>query len=263
MILSLWTAASGMNAQQMNVDVISNNLANVNTTGYKEQKAEFKDLLYDKLNGPANVPGSKPVDIEVGAGVAPSAVVRSFDEGNLNETGDKLDFAVAGNAFFVVRDNAGVNRYTRDGGFKVSAEGGNSYLVTSDGNYVMDSNGNRIALNNTDDLSVSQTGEIGIKDASGRITDTGVRIGLVQFTNPAGLESLGDNLFAATAASGAPSNTNMYANNQIKQGFLETSNINAVDQMVSLISAQRAYEINSKAVQASDDMLNTANNLRR
>ncbi|SHE59612.1 flagellar basal-body rod protein FlgG [Caldanaerobius fijiensis DSM 17918] len=265
MIRALWTAATGMNAQQLNVDVISNNLANANTTGYKAARAEFKDLLYDTIQGPDNQQyvGS-PVNIQVGVGVRPSATSRDFSEGNLQQTNNPFDIAIDGKGFFVVQ---GLNGplYTRDGSFKLSVNGNQAMLVTSEGYPVLDDTGNPITFDSTQkDITISSTGEISAKDDMGNIQDLGIRLGIVNFVNPDGLMAQGDNLFQETVASGQPipdDPTN--PQNKVLHGFLETSNIKVVQEMVNLITAQRAYEINSKSIQAADEMLNTANNLRR
>lgn len=265
MIRALWTAATGMDAQQLNVDVISNNLANANTAGYKAVRAEFKDLFYDTVQGPDNrqYVGS-PVNIQVGVGVRPSATSRDFSEGSLQQTNNPLDLAIDGEGFFVVR---GLNGplYTRDGSFKLSVNGNQEMLVTAEGYPVLDSTGNPIILSSGQgEINISSTGEISVTDKAGNVHNLGIRLGVVNFANPDGLLAQGDNLFQETTASGQPVlDDPANPKNKVLQGFLETSNIKVVQEMVNLIAAQRAYEINSKSIQAADEMLNTANNLRR
>lgn len=266
MIRALWTAATGMNAQQLNVDVISNNLANANTTGYKAARAEFKDLIYDTIQGPSNQQyvGS-PVNIQVGVGVRPAATARDFSEGNLQQTNNPFDLAIDGKGFFVVQGLNGQRLYTRDGSFKLSVSGNQAMLVTSEGYPVLDDTGNPITFDSTQkEIIISRTGEVSAKDDTGNVQNLGIRLAVVNFINPDGLQAQGDNLYAETVASGQPIYDNpTNPQNEVLQGFLETSNIKVVQEMVNLITAQRVYEINSKSIQAADEMMNTANNLRR
>jgi len=266
MMRSLWTAASGMEAQQFNVDVISNNLSNINTTSYKKERAEFKDLLYDTiLRAHVLEDSNRPVNLQVGHGTSVSATVKDFEKGSFEETGNKLDFAIDGDAFFMVQGPTGEVFYTRDGSFKMSVTEDGWQLVTSDGYAVLNDRGLPIILQvKTSDINVSQFGEISYTDENGDTVDLGQTIGLVTFRNRQGLESIGRNLYRSNEASGeAIPDTESDLRSIIVQGYLETSNVKAVEEMVKLIIAQRAYELNSKAVQASDEMLGIANSLRR
>ncbi len=267
MMRALWTAGLGMSAQQMNVDVISNNLANVNTTGYKKERPEFKDLLYQTMDRAYMLNGSgKPVNLQVGLGTTISATARDFAPGNFENTGNNLDMAIDGDGFFMIRGPKGDINYTRTGNFKVSISEDGNKLVTSDGYPVLDEAGNDIFLTvSPSALDISDNGELSYMDkATGTSVSLGQTIGIVQFPNQQGLESIGSNLYAATSACGEPIyNADSEEPAIIKQKFLESSNVQIVDEMVKLIIAQRAYEINSKAVQSADEMLGMANNLRR
>lgn len=265
MIRSLWTASSGMKAQQLNIDTISNNLANVNTTAYKSQRVEFKDLLYSSIKRTnLNDDNGRPVNLEVGHGVMPTATTRNFTGGSLMETQNPLDLAIEGKGFFVVVLPTNEVRYTRDGSFKLSVEGDVSRLTTSDGYYVLTEDDELIVIEQgLRDFSVDELGFMTARDEFGDTVDLG-RIRIVNFMNPEGLLSEGRNLYNATAASGEevliePEEMK----GRIVQGFLETSNVQIVDEMVRMITAQRAYEISSKTIQTSDEMLQMANNLRR
>jgi len=267
MMKALWTASSGMSAQQFNVDVISNNLANVNTTGFKKDRVEFKDLLYETLERARVLEGGgRPVNLQVGSGTMVSATVKDFEKGNFERTDNPLDFAINGEAFFMVRGPRGETLYTRDGSFKVSITDEGKKITTSDGYPVLDSNGEDIIIDGIDisKLNVSETGELSYTDEDGEIVMLGQRIGLARFENRNGLESIGKNFYAATAASGEPLiEEEEGMESIIYQRFLESSNVKVVEEMVKLITAQRAYEINSKAIQTSDEMLGIANSLRR
>lgn len=266
MMRALWTAASGMTAQQMNVDVISNNLANVNTTGYKKERVEFKDLLYETMDR-ARVLGDsgKPVNLQVGHGTTAVATVKNFETGSPEETGNKLDFFIDGDAFFMVQGPAGEVNYTRDGSFKISITDSGNILTTSDGYPVLDDSGMPITIDvDLSKLIVSQSGELSYLDEEGLPVPTGQTIGLVYFENRNGLEGIGRNLYKAGQAAGYPVPAlDSTETSIISQGFLEASNVKTVEEMVKLIVAQRAYELNSKAIQSSDEMLGIANNLRR
>ncbi len=271
MMRSLWTAASGMMAQQTNVDTISNNLANVNTTGYKKERLEFKSLLYQTMQradlDPANATG-RPVNLQVGLGVRPVAVSRIFDTGNFEMTMNKLDFAIEGPGMLVVRDNENLF-YTKDGSLKLSITDEGRMLTTSEGFPVLSTDGEPIYFPDDlalDNLSISREGVLAYTDAQGTIVDMGVRIALVQFSNYLGLEAVGGNKFAATVASGEPlyeAEGGLTKNSKLVQGYLEMSNVQVAEEMVKLIVAQRAYDLNSKAITTSDEMLQTANNLKR
>jgi flagellar basal-body rod protein FlgG len=262
MIRSMWAAASGMQAQTMNIDVIANNLANVTTTGYKRSRAEFQDLLYETMQPPGGSTSENtqaPTGIQLGHGVRPVAVAKNFTTGELQLTKNELDLAIEGNGFFQVTQPTGTTAYTRAGAFKLDKDG---RIVTSDG-LLLDP---EITVpNDAISLSVGMDGTVSVLQAG---TSTPRNLGAIQlarFTNPAGLQSLGKNLFVPTDASGTAITGTAGDNNfgTIAQGFLESSNVSVVDEMVNMITAQRAYETNSKVVQASDDMLQTANNLKR
>lgn len=263
---ALWSAATGMTAQQLNVDVIANNLANVNTTAFKRDRAEFKDLIYQTLQR-ENVYGGqgRPVNMQVGVGVRPSAVVKDFSEGNLYQTGNLLDLALDGPGFFAVLGPDDKVYYTRDGSFKLSPDGNTLMLVTADGYPVLDDSNNPIVFDgNVNDITVSPLGVIQVKNPDGTTYEVAT-LGIYNFTNPQGLLSVGNNLYEATEASGQPGTRDDFEGRmgKVMQGFLETSNVQVVKEMVDMIAAQRAYEINSKAIQAADEMLGIANNLRR
>lgn len=276
MMRSLWTAASGMRAQQTNVDTIANNLANVNTAGYKTQEASFKSLLYQNLQSKStnNAGEDKPVAAEVGLGTRVSAITSMFTQGNLTAADSPFSMAIEGDAFFQVRTPNGELRYTRDGNFNVSPTDQGEMLVTSDGYPVLDTRGNNIYLPKNyaaSDLGVSQQGIVGFPDETGNIAPlmrdgVQVQLGLYQFSNPAGLEKTGGNNYAVTVASGEPLQEGVNNNltpSKVHQYYLEGSNVDVANEMVNLIVAQRAYEMNSKAIQATDDMMQQANNLRR
>lgn len=266
MMRALWTAGSGMMAQQLNVDVISNNLANVNTVGFKKERAEFKDLLYETLDRANVLDGTgKPVNLQVGHGAMVTATVKNFSTGNLDRTENPLDFAIDGEGFFMVMGPKQQLVFTRDGGFKVTPSDTGKKLTTSDGYPILDENGQEIYLDfDISKMSVSEEGDISYIDEDGLVVPLGQRIGLFQFPNRAGLESIGSNFFVTTPGSGEPFlDSEGGARSAIRQRFIEGSNVQVVEEMVKLIVAQRAYEINSKAIQSSDDMLGIANNLRR
>lgn len=268
---ALWTAASGMKAQQINMDVISNNISNVNTTGFKSQKTEFKDLLYTYSNPVNNdVQIGQPVNLQIGHGVMPVATSRKFMTGNADRTENPTDLAIAqGMGFFVVENPNAVGNedkryYTRDGNFKFSVEDNQLTLVTSQGEKVLTTDDGYVQLpENSKDFSVSQDGKITAKTPQGEVLELG-QLKIVNFVNPEGLKAVGDNFFVATENSGTPiQEEDETRETKILQGYLEMSNVQLVDEMVRMITAQRAYEINSKSVQTADDMLNTINQLKR
>lgn len=276
MMRSLWTAASGMRAQQVNVDTIANNVANINTIGYKSQQASFKSLLYQNLQSKStnNAGEEKPVAAEVGLGSRVAAITSTFTNGNLQATKNPFSMALEGDGFFQIRTAGGELQYTRDGGFIVSPAAQGNMLCTTDGNAVLDAYGNQIILPNTQvatDLVVNEDGTIAFPDATGNpaiLTDANgrpVRFGIYQFNNPAGLAKEGSNNFSVTVASGAAVAENGNATVQqtrVHQYYTEASNVDVAEEMVNLIVAQRAYEMNSKAIQTSDEMMQQANNLR-
>lgn len=279
MMRSLWTAASGMRAQQTNVDTIANNLANVNTIGYKTQEATFKSLLYQNLQSTStnNAGENKPVAAEVGLGTRVAAITADFHQGNLTASELPFDMAIEGDGFFQVRTPSGEIQYTRDGSFNISPMATGNLFCTSDGYPVLDQFGNNIVLpldQVATNLQVSKEGVFGFPGEDGNIVPiTGtnalgvqyqVMFGLVQFNNPAGLGKEGGNNYSATVASGAPipEGTGNADPSMVHQKYIEASNVNVADEIVNLIVAQRAYEMNSKAIQATDEMMQQANNLR-
>lgn len=260
MLRALYSAATGMQSQQLNLDVIANNLANVNTTGFKKSKIEFQDLLYQSTRAPGADQGggnSVPAGIQVGHGSRAVATPKIFTNGELTQTGEKLDVAIQGDGFFEVQLPDGTVGYTRDGGFKVSNAG---QIVTSDGYIVQ--GGFQPIPQGTTGVTISATGEVTTTGPDG---NQQFRVNLVRFANPAGLDSAGRNLYRETPASGAPEIGNPGENGfgELAQGYLELSNVKVVEEMVNLILAQRAYEVNSRAVQAADEMMQMGNNLRR
>lgn len=272
MVRSLWTAATGMIAQQTNVDTIANNLANVNTTGYKTEVNEFKSLLYQNIQTKTTKADGtmKPTSAQVGLGVRNSAITSIFKQGNLLDTESDSAFAIDGKGFFSVMGEDGKAYYTRNGNFQWTLGPNNTnMLCTSDGLPVLDMNGKSIALSQeyvVSEITVNSSGELCYPDDTNNAQSLGIRMGIYQFSNPAGLEKQSDGLFAETAASGQPlseaTNTNL-SPSRLVQGYLEGSNVQVVDEMVNMIVAQRAYELNSKAITASDEMMQQANNLRR
>lgn len=262
MIKAMRTAATGMMAQQMNVDNIANNLANVNTTGFKRSKIEFQDVLYQNYRkaGTATAIGTRvPTELSIGYGTKVVATSRQYTEGDLTPTGAPLDLAISGDGFFQIQHPDGTTVYTRDGAFKLSAEG---RIVNSDGFYLIP----EITIpDNTVSISV---GSDGIVEAMQFGQEAPVEIGqieLARFLNPSGLSAIGRNLLVSTGASGDPTIDIPTQNGlgQLDQGYLEMSNVKVVDEMVNMIIAQRAYEMNSKAIQTAEDMAAIANNLKR
>lgn len=264
---AMWTAASGMKSLQLSVDTISHNLANVNTTGFKKIRTEFKDLLYVKLKNNEKIDGEvgAPVDLQIGHGVIPGANVKSFTQGALQRTDSIFDFAIEGEGFFEIEDVNGNLFYTRDGSFKLGLSEGGQSLLTSDGYYVQGEDGRINITGDVDDISVDTNGVVRVKysDSEEGVYEEVGQIKLVKIANPQGLAAKGMNLYAVTTASGPALNLDDGEAGNIRQGVLEMSNVQVVDEMVNLITAQRAYEINSKAIQTADQMLELANNLKR
>ena len=262
MLRSLYTASTGMLGQQTQIDTTSNNIANVNTIGYKKQRAEFSDLMYQVMEHAGSATSSttiSPTGIEVGLGVRPTAITKMYTQGNFQETGNNLDIAITGNGFFQVELPNGNIAYTRNGSFKLDANGS---IVNSDGYKLIpeitlpeDTTGIDIGVDGT--VSVVQAGQT-------EATQVG-QIELTNFINTAGLHALGDNLLTNTEASGDPINGVAGTNGlgQIRQGFVELSNVQLVVELTDLITGQRAYEASSKAIVTSDEMLQTVNQLKR
>ena len=259
---SLSIGATGMLAQQRNVEVISNNLANMNTTGFMRRRTEFHDLLYQNLRRVGSTSSDAgdivPSGVQLGLGVKLAAVYRIHEQGNLNPTDNAFDLAIQGRGFFQIQMPNGDTAYTRDGTFQLNADG---QLVTHDGYAIQP---NITVPSNAVDVSINTSGEVLVK-LDGQVAYSNVgQINTAIFPNDAGLESIGSNLYLETPASGnastaAPGTTGY---GTILQGFLETSNVNAVEEISNLISAQRAYEMNSKVIQTSDDMMGTLTSMR-
>lgn len=262
MIRALWTAASGMQAQQLNIDVVANNLANVNTTGFKKSRADFQDLMYQNLKtagAPSTTSTEIPSGIQIGLGSKAAAVTKVFSAGNINQTGNELDVAIEGDGFFQIQQPDGTTAYSKAGSFKRDSQG---RVVNSDGYPLLPE---VVIPNNATKVSVGNDGTVAVTQAGQNNATTVGNIQLATFSNPAGLRSLGHNLFQPSDSSGNATTGTPGQNGigTISQGFLEMSNVSVVEEMVNMIVGQRAYEVNSKAVQAADDMLQQANNLRR
>ncbi|MCC6233770.1 MAG: flagellar basal-body rod protein FlgG [Verrucomicrobiales bacterium] len=260
MMRALYSSAAGMQSQQMNLDVIANTLSNVNTTGFKKSKIEFQDLLYQTARSAGAQQGGGnqlPTGIQIGHGAQPVATAKVFTTGELTQTGERLDVAIQGDGFFEVQLPDGSRAYTRDGALKLAPDG---RVTTSDG-LVLQGGFQPIPAGTTS-ISIATSGEVTTQGANG---DQNFRVQLVRFANPSGLESIGRNLYRETGASGAAEIGNPSENGYgaLQQGYLEMSNVKVVEEMVNMIVAQRAYEVNSKAVQAADDMMQLSNNLRR
>ncbi len=254
MIRSLWIAKTGLDAQQTQMDVISNNLSNVSTNGFKRSRAVFEDLLYQTMRQPGAQSSQQtqlPSGLQIGTGVRPVATERIFTQGNLQQTGNDKDVAINGAGFFQVLLPDGSTAYTRDGSFQIDSQG---QLVTSSGYVVQPA----ITIPaDAQSLTVARDGTVSVKLA-GAVAPTQVgALQLATFVNPAGLESKGENLYAETPSSGNPNNNVPGTNGAglLTQGYVETSNVNVVEEMVNMIQTQRAYEINSKAISTSDQML--------
>lgn len=268
MLRSLYTASSGMQAQQFYLDNISNNLANVNTTGFKKTRVDFQNLLYQNLRTPgANATNESfyPTGIQLGGGVRVAGTITEYTQGNLQQTGRNLDLAIEGNGFFSIELPTGEIAYSRNGSMNLDSEG---YLVTSEGYRVLDEIDNPIQMDSfeaIEELTVNETGVLAVKIAGEAEFQEIGTLALARFVNPAGLEKLSNSLVKATQASGeavvgAPGDEGL---GLIKQGFLESSNVAVVEEMVKMITAQRTYELNSKVVQTSDEMMGITNSLRR
>ncbi len=260
MLRGMWSAASGMAAQQMTIDVIANNLANVGTVSFKKSRSEFQDLMYQTVNqaGSRTSDGSQiPTGIQIGMGTMPLGVQKMFMQGDFKETKDELNMVIEGKGFFKVLNND-EELYTRAGNFKLDADGN---ICTPNGDKLQPE---MTVPTDTVSINIDGTGTVTAFDPSGQGTSLG-EIELYSFANPAGLYSLGHNLYRSTdasgeAVSGTPGSEGL---GTIAQGFIEMSNVDVVEEMVSMIMAQRAYEVNSKAIQTADSMLQIANNLKR
>ncbi len=261
MIRALYTAASGMNAQQANIDNVAHNLANVNTTGFKKSRIEFEDLVYQQITPAGTATSTEaeaPVGLESGLGARAVASARNFTTGNLRSTGAPLDVAIEGAGFFQVQLAGGVTGYTRAGSFHLSGQG---QIVTADGFAVQPA---ITVPPNAITISISKDGIVSASMPDGPPQQLGT-LELANFQNPAGLQARGGNTFTATTASGDPTTGAPGADGigVIQQGFLEDSNVSVVEEMVNMILGQRAYEASSKVIRAADEMLQQVNNLAR
>ncbi|MBM3274060.1 MAG: flagellar basal-body rod protein FlgG [Candidatus Sericytochromatia bacterium] len=259
MMHSIWTAATGMQAQQMRIDAIANNLANVNTTSYKKGTVEFQDLLYQQIQNP----GIETAGVQIGLGVQPVAITKYHAQGNLQITNNALDMAIDGAGFFrvIANDAAGSSAYTRDGSFKVDADGN---IVTSTGERLDPP----IQIGEgVTDIKIRENGAIFARLPGATVqTQIGQSIVLFTFANPAGLQSIGNNLYRETIASGIPNQGqpgSPAGHGVIRQGALETSNVELVTEMVMMIATQKSYDTAAKAIQVSDRMMESTNQLVR
>lgn len=260
MIRSLWIAKTGMDAQQTQLDVISNNLANVGTTGFKHSRVSFEDLLYQNLRQ-AGANSSQqtqlPTGLQIGTGVVPVATETMFDQGNLQQTGNQFDLAINGQGFFQVQMPDGTTAYTRDGSFHIDSTGA---LVTNSGFAVTPAITIPAAAQS---VTIGQDGTVTVTLQGKTTPQTVGTLQLANFINPPGLQANGQNLFLETAASGTPSANTPGTNGlgTLQQGFIETSNVNVVSELVNMIQTQRAYEMNSKSIQTADQMLSKLSDL--
>jgi len=269
MVRGLWTAASGMTSQQLNVDTIANNLANINTTGYKKETTNFKSLLYQTMES-ANVPNAQaPTSMQVGHGVRALSNSRNYSPGIPQQTGKNTDMAIEGKGFFTVLKGEQMT-YTKDGSFRISVTEDGSYaLVTSDGDPILSTEDESILIGTdvpSEKVIVGKDGEVYYMDEETKTKMNIAQLKIVQFANIEGLEAIGSNLFIQTAASGEPlveGDADGLVKSNIQTGFLEGSNVQVAEEMVKLIVAQRAYELNSTAIKTVDTMLQQANELKR
>lgn len=262
MIRALWTAASGMEAQQLNIDVIANNLANVNTTGFKRSRADFQDLLYQTMRQPGAKSSTNsiyPTGMQLGLGSRAAAIQKVFLQGDFQYTQNSFDLAVEGAGFFQVQEPNGDTVYTRAGAFKQDEQG---RLVTSDG-YPMTP---QITIPaDVMSVTVGADGTVSVQQAGQSASTPVGQIQLATFSNPAGLSSIGKNFFIETEASGSPTvgTPGISGVGNLLQGYLELSNVGISEELINMIVGQRAYEVNSKAIQTADEMMQTANNSKR
>lgn len=263
MIRSLFTAATGMVAQQMNMDVVANNVANVNTAGFKKNRADFQDLMYQIVEEPgtsAQQTGTSPSGIQIGLGVRPAAVGKIHSQGDFQSTDNPLDIAIEGDGFFQVTvPSTGETLYTRSGAFKIDSTG---TLVNSDG-YALTPP--VVIPNNAVGITISADGQVNVKIPGQTQTNNVGTIQINRFQNPAGLKARGRNLLEQTDSSGAPTQSQPGLNGvgTLAQGYLESSNVSVVEEIVQMVTGQRAYEANSKVMQTADQILQTALNVKR
>lgn len=262
---AMWSAASGMKNLQLQIDTTANNLANVRTYGFKSQRMEFKDIMYERMTLADKIDEEgRPVPVEIGHGVLAGATLRSFTQGPITQTENDTDLAMNGEHFYKIIDSAGNIRYTKDGSFKLSTDDDGLTLVTSEGYFLQGLDG-RISLGtDVEKFTVDFDGNVLVKRIGSDEEEQVATISLNKFVNPAGLESVGRNLYKVTPASGeAIEGLQEGDETQVWQGYIENSNVQIVDEMINLISAERAYEINAKAIQTADRMMEIANTLKR
>ncbi len=262
MMRALWSAATGMVAQELQVDTIANNLANVNTPGFKRQRVDFEDLMYETLRTPGSPSADGvqlPIGIQVGLGTRVAGTTRLFNQGTFQQTDNPFDLVVEGDGFFQVTLPDGTTAYTRAGNFKLDSQGN---VVTVDG-YPLEPPITIPA--DAEEVAIGEDGTVSVKQVGSTSPATVGQIQIARFVNPAGLKAIGHSLFVETAASGTPlvGTPGLNGLGQIAQGVLEMSNVKVVREMVQMITAQRAYEANSEAIKMADRMLETANNVRR
>ncbi|MCC6933925.1 MAG: flagellar basal-body rod protein FlgG [Deltaproteobacteria bacterium] len=262
MIRSLFSAATGMMAQQLNLDVIANNLANVNTSGFKKSRADFQDLMYQMVEEPgtqAGQQGNSPTGIQVGLGVKPAAVGKIYSQGDFQSTSNPLDVAIEGDGFFEVIMPDGQSAYTRAGAMKLDETGN---MVTADGYQV---NPTITIPNDTIGITIAEDGMVSVKQPGNPTPSQVGQLQTVRFQNPGGLKAMGKNMFQETEASGSPTvgipGENGYGT--LSQGYLENSNVSVVEEVVQMVTSQRAYEANSKVIQTADQLLTQALNVKR
>ncbi len=259
---SLNIAATGMLAQQLNVEVISNNIANMNTTGFKRRRAEFQDLLYQNLRRVGSTSSDSgtivPAGVQIGLGVKPAAVYRIVEQGNLLSTSNSLDMAIQGKGYFQIETPTGETAYTRDGSFSLNADG---QIVTADGFTLLPG---ITVPDNAESITINSSGEVLVTIGGQTASQNVGQIDLAIFPNEGGLEAIGDNLFLETDASGAAQTgvPGTQGFGTVQEGFIETSNVNVVNEITTLITAQRAYELNSKVITTSDEMMQTLSRMR-
>ena len=251
MLQATQTAASGLRAQQSRLDIISSNIANVNTVGYKSARGDFQDALYTRIKNP--VGSSEEQNLLRGSGVLLSATRRDFSDGSTQDTGGKLDFALSNDGFFMLEDSQGQRLYTRDGNFSISEENGKNYLVSGDGCYVLSNQDERISLPDAGAVSVTEDGTLSCGGT--KVAD----LGIVTFDNIQGLSAVGNSCFQETAASG---NAYVAQNAVVSQGSLENSNVDLGEEITLMMRTQRAYTLASRALQTADEMDGLANNIR-
>jgi flagellar basal-body rod protein FlgG len=261
MIRSLFTAATGMSAQQIEQDVVANNLANANTVGFKKSRANFQDLMYQiysKAGATSSTGVQLPAGIEIGMGVKPISTQKIFSQGDYQQTGNPFDWAIEGDGFFQLDDGDGGTAYTRAGSFKINKD---SNICNSEGLLLTPA---LSVPQGTVVITLDKSGQVTATDSKGTMTQIG-QLQIATFINPAGLSSVGRNLYNKTDASGEASvgNPGIEGKGTISQYFLEMSNVNMIDEMVKMITGQRAYEINSKSVQTADAMLGIVNSMKR